>query len=311
VDDTVGPEPARTARRARRPQEPRGPEQPPKGSAAHGVPRPRQAGDGAPGGRPAREVALFLALAYALTWLAWVPRALHDQGVVDLPQVAAVADVWTWAPAVAAVAVAALTGGRAALADLGRRLVRWRVPPLAWAAALLGPVVMWLLVLGLTVLLGGEASDVRPGAVTVGVAGLLPLLLVLCLTDGLGEEAGWRGYALPRLLARTGPVTASAVLGVVWATWHLPLLWTAGAPLEGQPFAVLFLDCLLMSLAYTWLFLRSRGSALLAVVLHGGLNAFAPPYPQDGEPVLPLLLTLVVKAAVAVAAALALRRAVR
>ncbi|MCA1379151.1 CPBP family intramembrane glutamic endopeptidase, partial [Bradyrhizobium sp. IC4060] len=90
------------------------------------------------------------------------------------------------------------------------------------------------MVLGLNVLLGGDPDDVRPGVVAVGLGGVVPLLLVLWLTDGLGEETGWRGYTLPRLLHRAGPVVASCLLAVVWAGWHLPLLWTDGVPLEGQ-----------------------------------------------------------------------------
>jgi membrane protease YdiL (CAAX protease family) len=257
---------------------------------------------------PVRDLALFITVAYAFTWVVWVPRALHDQEVIAWPGVGSVAAVWSWAPAVAAVGVAAVTGGRSALHDLGRRLLQWRVPPLAWAAALLGPVALWVLVLALHVLLGGDPDDVRPAAVAVGLGGVLPLLLLLWLTDGLGEETGWRGYALPRLLHRVGPVGASCLLAVVWAVWHLPLLWTDGVSLEGQPFPLVLLDCLLMAALYTWLFLRSHGSALLAVVLHGGLNAFAPPYPQDGDPTLPLLLGLALKAAVAAAAVLALGR---
>jgi hypothetical protein len=69
----------------------------------------------------------FFILAFGITWVVWVPRAAASQGLLstDLPSV--VGQAWTWAPAIAALLAAALTGGRDAVRELGARLVRWRV----------------------------------------------------------------------------------------------------------------------------------------------------------------------------------------
>jgi CAAX protease family protein len=99
--------------------------------------------------------------------------------------------------------------------------------------------------------------------------------VLLALTDGLGEEPGWRGFALPRLLARRNALVASLVLGLLWAAWHLPLLWTEGSPNYQQPVWLLFLDLPAKSVLFTWVFLRTRGSALLAVLFHASTNLFA------------------------------------
>jgi membrane protease YdiL (CAAX protease family) len=74
----------------------------------------------------------------------------------------------------------------------------------------------------------GSSDDLASPNVVGVVSGMLPFFVVLVLTDGLGEETGWRGFALPRLLDRTGPLPASLLLGVMWAVWHLPLFWTVG-----------------------------------------------------------------------------------
>lgn len=97
---------------------------------------------------------------------------------------------------------------------------------------------------------------------------------MLVLTDGLGEEAGWRGYALPALLDRVRPLPASLFLGVVWACWHLPLILTRGSALDGSPFLFHLLDLPTTAVLYTWLFLRSRGSALPAVLMHATNSAW-------------------------------------
>ena len=210
---------------------------------------------------------VFFVLAYAVTWVVWIPRAL---GV----QVGVVGQLWTWMPALAALAAAALTGGRAAVVDLGSRLVRWRVAWPWYAVVIVGPAVFSLAVGAVYVLLGGSWSAALPAAFTTPIPSLALFLVILTLTDGLGEEPGWRGFALPRLLDRTNPLVASLLLGVLWAGWHLPLVWTEGSSLFGGPPWLLFLDLPAKSVLFTWIFLRTRGSVLLAALLHGTTNLF-------------------------------------
>jgi membrane protease YdiL (CAAX protease family) len=104
---------------------------------------------------------------------------------------------------------------------------------------------------------------------------MLPLFLViLTLTDGLGEELAWRGFALPQLLSRHNALAASLILGVLWGLWHLPLVWTEGATLYQQPIWLFLLDITAKSVLFTWVFLHTRGSVLLAMLLHGATNLF-------------------------------------
>jgi membrane protease YdiL (CAAX protease family) len=250
----------------------------------------------------------FVVLTFAITWVVWIPRALAANGSGP-DWVVTFGSVWSHGPAIAAVVASLLWGGRPALRDLGARLIRWRVGAQWYLLVLAGPAAVWLLTAALHTALGGEASDAAPLAVEAGLVGAVPLLLALCLTDGLGEETGWRGYALPRLLERTRPVTASLLLGMIWALWHLPLYWTPGVPLYQSPILLLFVDLPITSLLYTWVFRHTGGSALLAVLLHGAGNLFAVPLHSAGEgPLQPFLLAVLVRAALAVAAVVAFRR---
>jgi uncharacterized protein len=227
----------------------------------------------------------FFLLAFGITWIVWVPRAAGASlGVVG--------QVWTWAPAIAALLAAALTGGRDAVRELGARLVRWRVSWQWYLVVILGPAVFSLVVAGLYVLLGGSWSAAAPAAIREGPLMMLPLFLViLTLTDGLGEELAWRGFALPRLLTRHNALVASLILGVLWGLWHLPLVWTEGAPLYQQPVWLFLLDITAKSVLFTWVFLHTRGSVLLAMLIHGATNLFAvsPMLPSTGDMTLPLL----------------------
>ena len=91
----------------------------------------------------------FFLLAFAITWVVWVPRA------AGVP-LGAVGQLWTWMPAIAALFAAALTGGRGAVRELGARLVRWRVGWQWYVVVILGPAAFSLVVAGLYALLGGS-----------------------------------------------------------------------------------------------------------------------------------------------------------
>jgi uncharacterized protein len=233
-----------------------------------------------------RPLGAFFVLVFGITWVVWVPRA------AGVP-VGTVGQLWTWVPAVAALLVAALTGGRAAVGDLGARLVRWRVGWQWYAVVVLGPAGFSLAVAIVYALLGGSWTAAAPPVLRGQTPlALLPLfLLVLFLTDGVGEELAWRGFALPRLLTRYNALVASLVLGVLWAAWHLPLVWTEGAPLYQQPVWLLLLDMMAKSVLFTWVFLHTRGSVLLAALLHATTNLFAvsPAVVEAGSVALPLL----------------------
>jgi uncharacterized protein len=210
----------------------------------------------------------FFLLVFILTWVVWVPRASGAPlGVLG--------QAWTWIPAIAALLAAALTGGRGALRELGSRLVRWRVGWQWYVVVILGPAVFSLAVAGIYALFGGSWAEAAPPAILAGPLLLLPLFLaILTLTDGLGEELAWRGFALPRLLTRYNALVASVVLGVIWALWHLPLLWTEGNGMFQLPVWLLLLDLTAKSVLFTWVFLQTRGSVLIAMLFHGATNLF-------------------------------------
>jgi membrane protease YdiL (CAAX protease family) len=96
--------------------------------------------------------------------------------------------------------------------------------------------------------------------------------LVVSTPVQAGEEIGWRGYALPRLASRLGLPWASIVLGIVWASWHLPLFYV---PLEGnygQSFPLYVAAVTALSVAMAWLYWRTNGSLLLTMLMHAAVN---------------------------------------
>jgi len=229
---------------------------------------------------------VLFVLAFVLTWAVWVPRAA---GV----QTGFVGRAWTYAPAVAAVLAAALTGGRPALKQLLGRLTRWRVPWQWYLVVILGPAAFSVAIAGIYAALGGSWSAALPRAFAAPVLVLPILLLILTGTDGLGEELAWRGFALPRLLAGHSALVASLILGFFWSLWHLPLLWTEGIQTQQLPVWLLLLDISAKSVLFTWVFLHTRGSVLIAALFHGSTNLFtlSPAVSVTGDLMFPVIAT--------------------
>jgi len=101
---------------------------------------------------------------------------------------------------------------------------------------------------------------------------LLSLLLVLIITGPLGEELGWRGFALPRLLKRHSAILASLILGIIWGLWHLPSFFIEGLPQAGLQIPLFILMSLSLSVIVTWMFIRTKGSVFLCFLFHFSVN---------------------------------------
>lgn len=151
-------------------------------------------------------------------------------------------------------------GRPGSLAPSGRTLAG-RTP---WYVIALGLPTILSLATAVLAYLAGTADFIRVGA-------LAPIELVLFVLV-VGEELGWRGYALPRLLEKRSALTASLILGVLWGLWHLPTFVVPGTPQYGLPWTAFVLLTIEYSILMTWVFLHTLGSVLIATLFHGALN---------------------------------------
>jgi membrane protease YdiL (CAAX protease family) len=162
-----------------------------------------------------------------------------------------------------------------------------------YGISLFGTAVFVALGIGLHALLGGSlASFSAPQPWYVAFIAF-PYVL---LTSVLGEEIGWRGYALPRLQARYSALVASLILGLVWNLWHLPLFAMAGNFHQDLPLSLFLLQSLVLTLLMTWVYNHTRGSLLMAHLFHTASNVtffMLPILPTEtGGTVRPLWLAL-------------------
>src|SRR5215207_9016724 len=225
----------------------------------------------------------YFLLAYAGTWLITVPLALSANGVGLLPlgipngSVIFVSAVWVFlGPTLAAFIVTGATEGREGIGRLLRRYVLWRVGLRWYLVVLLGPPAIILLA---TIVLPGALASFR----TLAPLHPLPLLvsfpLVLIFGGALFEEGGWRGFALPRLQRLHGPFVGTLILGILWACWHLPLFWITawGTPPTILNMVLFIPIAIFMAIVFTWVFNNTKGSLLLAILLHTSFDVLLAP----------------------------------
>ncbi len=187
-----------------------------------------------------------------------------------------------------------------------RGFTRWQAPGWVWAFALLATAVVGVTALGIDAVLGGAPDWPEPRAFL-----LAPIIFLWVLAFSVaGEETGWRGYLLPRLLDRSGPLRASLALGLVWALWHLPLWAMPGNFHAAIPMPLFAAQILAVSILYTWLWLKSGGSLVVVHVFHAASNTtlgVLPLIPGEGaETLRPLWIAVGLLCGVAVAIAVRL-----
>lgn len=217
---------------------------------------------------------VYFALAYGISWLLWLPAILgHLQGHLHFEDAAIFLFLGSFGPLLSALATAALSGGRAGVRAWAKGLLRWRVSVVWYLVALYGFPALGMLTVALlrVASLSDVLSRLPHGVLFIPVNALTTFLI----TGPLGEEPGWRGFALPRLQVDRGALSASTILGLLWAFWHSPLMlipeWRNDVPLGA--FLILYsLYFIALAIVFTWVYNGASRSALITTVLHGSFN---------------------------------------
>jgi CAAX protease family protein len=216
--------------------------------------------------------ASYFILTYAISWSIAVPLALQAQGIVNTHLPAALHYLTAFGPALAALCMMGLLGDTLS-GDRARaprsRCWKW------WTIGFASPLAMFVA----AQIAGRLTGESTPSWTALGRVSFLPDLglFAWCLwfaTSGSGEEIGWRGFLLPRLQQRHSPFVSSALLAVGWAGWHLPAFFyvPSYAAIGVRIVPGFFLGILAGAIVLTWLYNRSGGSVLAAILWHASFN---------------------------------------
>lgn len=221
----------------------------------------------------------FFGVTFAITWGCWL-SAIALGVSFDSAAGLALLLIGLVGPGAAGVGFVYLVYGERGRADFWNRIKQVRRIGVRWfLVILLLPVAVTIVAGVVDVLLGGPGATWGEGVQEFGVnpLAILPALFFATLPPIL-EELGWRGYALDRLQMNRSALSASLILGVVWALWHLPLFFIEGSfQREEVGFATMgfwlfMIGIVALSVTFTWVYNHTSRSILGIILLHGWVN---------------------------------------
>lgn len=187
-------------------------------------------------------------------------------------------------PGLSAIVVTVFVEGRAGLRLWLAECLRWRIGWVWYVLAFAAPPLIMLSALAMHAA-RGAAIPPSPIAGHVPIA-IAQVALVAVVGGPLGEEFGWRGYALPALSTRMGWRWASLLIGLMWSAWHLPLFFMLGTAQANLPVMAFVLTTVSLSVIFARIAVNTRFSVLPALLLHTAINWWSmatPVMPVGGD----------------------------
>lgn len=230
-----------------------------------------------------RQLITFFVCTYAVSWSFFLIGKQLDILPVIL--------LGVWTPSLTAIILTLFFMGRKGLKQFLGRFGRTKIRWYWWMALLFLPMSMNMVGRSLWEWYEyGQASfEFLPLKYWLGA--FLPAILIA----GLGEELGWRGFALPRLQKRFTPIVATLILAAVHMLWHLPTYWL-GQGMHNVPLVYVLAFLFPWTIIFNWLYNRSGGSLIFAVGFHAISNAslsLVKFLPWESEvPITPDLITM-------------------
>lgn len=232
-------------------------------------------------------LATFFTLALGLTWIFMIVDALGSHGILPFRLPLPLMLMMGYMPTLAAVIITGRLQGKAGVRALFSKLLIAHVGIGWYLFAIFGFAAVSVAALELYNLFGnGPALPLlstklppfsNPLQLILYVA---PMFIVITLVNG--EELAWRGFALPRLQAKYNALTSSLILGLLWTLFHLPLFFTrTGSSQVDESFVSFLISTVSLTVLYTWMYNNTRGSVLLAYLLHGAANTWTQVFSID------------------------------
>jgi uncharacterized protein len=241
-----------------------------------------------------KEVVIFLIIAFLFSWviclivLLSLPPDFKTGDVVAVEKLFGnMPMLFGTGPFIAAIIVTGIYHGRHGINTLLKSVVRWRVAPKWYLAALILPVIsQWIGTLFWSLIYHHALTLPTPGD---HLSSWLQITFISALYF-VTEELGWRGFLLPRVLSHQKWIPSAFIVGLIWAIWHYPLwifsYWATSGSWQHASVMVMSttIICVGLSVMMTWLFARTHGSVLIAMILHGANNAnMGKMYAASGE----------------------------
>ena len=217
----------------------------------------------------------FFILADFFSWIFTIPMIARVQGMINQPVPFSLHYLTAYGPMLAAIIVTIICNGKTGIRELFGHIVKWRV---GWTWLLISafsPLLLW----AVSALAVYAAVGSWPDLKLFGQVSYLPYLgigtwILWILNSGMGEEIGWRGFALPRLQKKYSALKATLILAGCWIIWHFPFFFYLESYKEMgiAMFPVFAIGVTAGAVVFTWLYNSTQGSILMVILWHGSFN---------------------------------------
>lgn len=232
---------------------------------------------------------LFFVIAFGLAWMLMSLPIAQNYGYLaeDLP-LELLLILGSWVPNIAAfIVIGFVIKRKGGIKHLLLGWTKWKMHP-GWYLLVFSPVLFGFIVIGLYSMIYSYSPSTGLFADPFEFLGLLVLITI---TGAMGEELGWRGFALPKLQSKMSALNASILLGILWSLWHLPL-WFAGIGFETIPFWAYMLIGISFSILITAACNSTNGSLVAASLFHLFLNVSVNMIENEALPLLAVVFVL-------------------
>lgn len=219
-----------------------------------------------------KSLLIYTIITYTVTWLFWLPSLLTTNGSAEYEILNDILlKIGTFIPTIIGLVLAMIIGKKNEAADMLRSLIKFRCRLYWYLYTFLNIPAVMMVTYFVYKLLGGTVDTSNFSATFI----LPAFFIILFLMGPLGEEAGWRGFALKRLLHFWSPLKSAFVLGLIWALWHSPLFFINGTVqndlFNNGRFIAFFgyiVYTIMISLHIAVLYVKTNGSILITMIFH-------------------------------------------
>jgi uncharacterized protein len=233
--------------------------------------------------KPDKPLIYFFIIAFALAWAVMALPIAQNFGLFSEELPFEILLIFgSWMPNIAAfIVIGFIIKQKGGIRKLLKGWLKWRMHP-GWYLLALSPILFGFVTIWVYQWMYGYSPSTELFA---DPAMFIGLLVLITITGAMGEELGWRGFALPRLQLLMNALSASVLLGILWSLWHLPL-WFAGLGFETIPFWAYMLIGISFSILVTAACNSSGGSLLIATLFHLFLNVSVNMIENEALPIL-------------------------
>lgn len=234
-----------------------------------------------------RNVGTFFLLTFTISWLIWLPYVLHGLGILTLSEAAIslmtlAVMLGAFAPLIAALICIGRIKGKSGIKEFFRESFDFKTRWFFYILALLLPL---LVTAAAHYIVNSTGIDNLPGnlfpeniSMPIPVL-VIPYFLLILIAGGGQEEFGWRGFAQGPMQEKYGVLMGSALIGIIWGLWHLPLWFM---PEEGHAyysFAAFLVYTISTAITIGWLYNASGKKLIIPLLIHTMGNVGVPFFP--------------------------------